>query len=55
MIEKDFIAHSHFAEIISRSEIANAGPASLAVSNEIGPRIGRRFLFHQPKIFHVIA
>jgi hypothetical protein len=55
MIEEDFITLLHFAEIISRSEIAHSGPASVAVSNEVGPRIGRRFLFHQPKIFHVTA
>ena len=36
VIEEDFIAHSHFAEIISCSEIAHAGPASLALGNEIG-------------------
>jgi hypothetical protein len=37
MIEEDFIAQSHFAKIISRREIAHAGPASLALGKKIGP------------------
>jgi hypothetical protein len=40
------------AQIISRSEISDAGPARFALSNQIRPRIGRRLLFHQPEIFH---
>lgn len=51
MIEEDFIAQSHFAKIISRSEIAHAGPASLALRNKIEPRIRGWFLFYQPKLF----
>ena len=34
VIEKDFIARSHFAKIISRSKIAHAGPASFAVAQQ---------------------
>jgi hypothetical protein len=53
MIEKDFIAGSHFAKIISRREIAHAGPASLAIGKKIRPRIGRWLLLNQPERFHV--
>src|SRR5439155_14916856 len=52
VIEEDFIARSHFAKIISRSEIAHAGPVSFALGNKIRPRIGRRLLFYQPERFH---
>src|SRR5262245_62768647 len=52
MIEEDIIAQSHFAKIISRSEIAHAGPARLALCKKIRPRIRRWLLFHQPERFH---
>src|SRR4029077_20889868 len=52
MIEQDCIAGSHLAKTISRREIANAGPASLAIGKKIRPRIGGRLLLHQPEVFH---
>jgi dTMP kinase len=52
VIEKDLIAFMHFAEIVSRSVIAHACPAGPALRDEVRPRIGGRFLFHEPEIFH---
>jgi hypothetical protein len=53
VIKENLIAHMHAAEIISRSEIAHAGPTGLALGNEIIPGIGRRFRFHEPIVFHL--
>jgi hypothetical protein len=52
MIEKDRVAFVHRAQIISRRVISHPRPRSLAVRDEIRPRIGRRFLFHEPELFH---
>jgi hypothetical protein len=52
VIEKDFVAVAHSAKIVPRSVIAHACPAGLALRDEVRPRIGGRFLFHEPEIFH---
>src|SRR5437763_593346 len=52
VIEKDFIAFLHFAQVISSSEIAHARPAGLPVGYKIRPGIGGRLLLHQPKRMH---
>jgi hypothetical protein len=52
MIKENFVALSHFAQIISRCVIADACPRGLAVSNKIRPRVSAGFLFYQPEIFH---
>src|SRR5207247_2184873 len=52
VIEKYFVALTHFAQIISRGVIANACPGGLPLGEKIRPRIRTRFLFHQPEIFH---
>jgi hypothetical protein len=52
MIEEDFIALSHPAQIIPRRVVSNACPIGLALGRKVGPRVGRRFLFYQPEIFH---
>ena len=52
VIEEDFIADSHVAEIISRLEIADTGPASLLFFDQIAPRISVRFRFHEPVVLH---
>ena len=43
MIEKNFIAFAHFAEIISRSIIAHAGPIGLAFQRQ-SPTTNRRMV-----------
>jgi dTMP kinase len=53
VIEKDFVTLAHPAKIVAGSVIADACPAGLALRDEVRPRIGRRFLFYQPEIFHV--
>jgi dTMP kinase len=52
VIEKNGIAFSHRAQIISRRVIPDACPRRLSVRDEIRPRISRRFLFHEPELFH---
>ena len=52
VIEENFIAHTHAAEIVSRGEIAHTGPAGFALGHEIIPGIGGRFRFHEPVVFH---
>src|SRR6266700_1235139 len=54
VIKQNFITHAHAAEIISRGEIAHAGPTGLALGNEIIPGIGGRFRFHEPMVFHFL-
>ena len=39
-------------QIIPRGEIADAGPRCFSIANKIRPRIGGRFLFHEPELFH---
>ncbi len=53
MIEEDFVALSHPAQIIPCRVVSNACPIGLALGRKVGPRVGRRFLFYQPEIFHV--
>jgi hypothetical protein len=53
VIEKNFVAVVHPAQIISRRVIAHSGPARSAIVREVRPRIGGWFLFHEPEIFHM--
>src|SRR4029077_12478380 len=52
VVEKNFVAFAHPAQIISRGVIAHPGPARAALGNEIRPRVARWLLFHQPVILH---
>ena len=52
VIEENLIADTHAAEIISRLEIADAGPTSFLFFDQIAPGIGFRFGFHEPVVFH---
>jgi len=54
VIKENFIAHMHVAEIVSGGEITDTGPTGLALGNEVIPRIGVRFGFHEPIVFHSI-
>src|SRR5205823_4058656 len=44
----------HVAEIVSGGEITDTGPTGLALGNEVIPRIGVRFGFHEPIVFHFL-
>ena len=54
VIKKNFIAHMHAAEIVSRGKITDTGPTGLALGNKIIPGIGGRFRFHEPVVFHFL-
>lgn len=50
VIEEHEVALLHGAKIVSRLEIAHARPGRAAILEERGPRVGFRFLFHEPVI-----
>lgn len=54
VVEKDRIAFVHRPEVVSRGVIAHACPGCLPIGDEIRPRIGRRFRFHEPELFHAL-
>jgi hypothetical protein len=48
MIKEDGIALAHRAEMLSSEKIPHPGPFRAAIAHKIVPRIGFRFLFHEP-------
>jgi hypothetical protein len=52
MIEENFVALAHSAQIIAGGVVSNTCPVRLAVRDKIRPRVGAWFRFHQPEIFH---
>jgi dTMP kinase len=53
MIKKDRVVFAHRSQIVSRRVISHTRPLRFAVLGQVRPRVGGRFLFHEPEIFHL--
>ena len=48
VVEEHGVAFAHVAQILTRLEIAYAGPRGAAIQNELLPRVGGGLCFYQP-------